>query len=260
MQRIRWWMNICCSEFSWGNRCRLHHEDIAYAGAMDMTLKAYSMVSFSFESPNPYSNWFSLICYSLYYRPKPGGPPRPPGGNPGGAPPNGGGPPKPVGGPPGGKAAVTMLVVRFSVMRLLLTRSAGRSSASKSSWWAKSREASRRPESARSSSARSRSSKANGETTSGRSSNTRTRSQSCSGALSANWSSKTRSRVSRRWTINRNRYDLCAADDGQANGASFFGLGDLLRCAWCGLALSSRAAEFFCVGENEVHVLEVVQK
>jgi hypothetical protein len=44
---------------------------------------------------------FAGILYPPY-RPNPGGPPRPPGGKPGG-PPKGGGPPKPAGGPPGGK-------------------------------------------------------------------------------------------------------------------------------------------------------------
>lgn len=46
-----------------------------------------------------------------------------------------------------------------------------------------------------------------------------------------------------------------AADDGEANGASLLGLGDLLGCAGRGLALSSCAAELFSVGEDEVHVL-----
>ena len=48
------------------------------------------------------------------YRPNPGGPPRPPGGKPGGgAPPKGGGPPKPPGGPPGGKPAASILAKMF---------------------------------------------------------------------------------------------------------------------------------------------------
>jgi hypothetical protein len=46
-----------------------------------------------------------------------------------------------------------------------------------------------------------------------------------------------------------------AANDGESNCASFFGLGDLLRCARCGFTPSSRASELFCVGENKVHVL-----
>ena len=46
-----------------------------------------------------------------------------------------------------------------------------------------------------------------------------------------------------------------AADDGQSNGASLLGLGDLLGCAGRGLAPSSCAAELFSVGEDEVHVL-----
>jgi hypothetical protein len=47
-----------------------------------------------------------------------------------------------------------------------------------------------------------------------------------------------------------------ASDDGQANGSSLFGLSNLLLGSWCGLACpSSRPAEFFCVGEDEVHML-----
>ena len=46
-----------------------------------------------------------------------------------------------------------------------------------------------------------------------------------------------------------------AANDGEADSAPLFGLGDLLGCARCGFASSSSASELFCVGENEVHVL-----
>lgn len=47
-----------------------------------------------------------------------------------------------------------------------------------------------------------------------------------------------------------------AADDGQADGASLFGLGVRLGSTGGGLALlSTRAAELFGVGEDEVHVL-----
>jgi hypothetical protein len=46
-----------------------------------------------------------------------------------------------------------------------------------------------------------------------------------------------------------------AADDGESNGASLLSLGDLLGCAGRGLSPSSCAAELFCVGEDEVHVL-----
>ena len=47
-----------------------------------------------------------------------------------------------------------------------------------------------------------------------------------------------------------------AANDGESNGASLLGLGNLLGCAGRGLSPSSCAAELFSVGEDEVHVLE----
>jgi hypothetical protein len=46
-----------------------------------------------------------------------------------------------------------------------------------------------------------------------------------------------------------------AAKDGKSDSASLLSFGDLLGCARCGFAPSSRASELFCVGENEVHVL-----
>lgn len=48
---------------------------------------------------------------------------------------------------------------------------------------------------------------------------------------------------------------MCAADDSEANCATLFSLGDLLRCAGCGLAPSSCAPKLFSVCENEIHVL-----
>lgn len=50
---------------------------------------------------------------------------------------------------------------------------------------------------------------------------------------------------------------MCATNDGEANGASLFCLGDLLGCARRGLPSSSCAAELFSVGEDEVHVLDM---
>lgn len=46
-----------------------------------------------------------------------------------------------------------------------------------------------------------------------------------------------------------------ATNDGESNCAALLCLGDLLCCAGCGLASSSRASKLFCVGENEIHVL-----
>jgi hypothetical protein len=47
-----------------------------------------------------------------------------------------------------------------------------------------------------------------------------------------------------------------AANDGESDSASFLRLCDSLGCARCGFTPSSCAAELFCVGENEVHVLQ----
>lgn len=52
---------------------------------------------------------------------------------------------------------------------------------------------------------------------------------------------------------------MSTTDNGESNGASFFGFGDLLGCARCGFALSPCAAEFFCVGEYKVHVLQAAR-
>lgn len=52
------------------------------------------------------------------YRPNPGGPPRPPCGKPGGAPPKGGGFPKAPGGGPGGKPAGSMLAKVFYSLQM----------------------------------------------------------------------------------------------------------------------------------------------
>lgn len=51
---------------------------------------------------------------------------------------------------------------------------------------------------------------------------------------------------------------MCTANDGQSNGASLLRFGDLLGCAGRGLPPSSCAAELFCVGEDEVHVLRLM--
>lgn len=47
-----------------------------------------------------------------------------------------------------------------------------------------------------------------------------------------------------------------AANDSQSNGASLFGFGHGLRCAWSSFAASASASKLFGVGENEIHVLE----
>jgi hypothetical protein len=51
---------------------------------------------------------------------------------------------------------------------------------------------------------------------------------------------------------------MCATDDGESNSATLFSLGNGLCCARRGLASSSSAAELFCVGQDQVHVLEII--
>lgn len=131
-----------------------------------------------------------------------------------------------------------------------LTRSTRGSSESR---WATSKWRCAKP-SARYSNAWSGSSQANWQPTSCRSSDTWSSSERCSSRRSRR-SSQSRSRVGGWWSIDGQRDDVRAADDGEANGASLLSLGNLLGCAGRGLPPSSCAAELFSVGEDEVHVL-----
>jgi hypothetical protein len=52
---------------------------------------------------------------------------------------------------------------------------------------------------------------------------------------------------------------MCATDDGESDSATLFSLCDGLCCAGRGLASSSSAAELLCVGENKIHVLQIIR-
>lgn len=204
-----------------------------------------------------------VVSFSEFYLPpNPGGPPRP--WNPGG-PPKPGGPPNPGGPPAGGNPAVICyLYCTRSRPYVQLTRSTWRTSTStktrrRSSKAWRATEAWRSAESStRSSNARRRPGQTNWQAASCRTCDTRSSGQRRSSRRPTRGSSKSRSRVGGRWSVDGQRDDVRATNDGESNGASLLGLGDLLGCAGRGLSSSSCAAELFCVGEDEVHVLRVL--
>jgi hypothetical protein len=131
----------------------------------------------------------------------------------------------------------------------------------KGRWWSESRcrwECSSKAR-AGTSNARRGARQANWQTTSCLSCNTRSSRQSRSSrGAGGSCCSKAGGGIGGRGSIDRQRNDLCATDDAEAESATFFSLGDGLCCAWRSFASAARATELFSIGENEVHVLHYI--